>query len=553
MIRSRPLVGLLLAAAIAALLLYPSLSPGRLLGHENLDNWSHAWGMRWFSMSLLRGELPWEITGAAFPMRRVLWYADPLGALLTLPLQFISAAWAYNGLQILQVTSAGLAGWLMGRAFGGRGLVAAAAMGTMPILQSEIWNGVVEACWVAPVGISGWLAARRSPWTGVAVGISAIATPYLGLGSALFAGTVLLAGGTRIGRAQAGRPLPRLSRRLRDVLLCAAVSLVLAIPQYMLMKASFQALQSFVHRPLFTSFDSPNLTVNAVDPRAYLHWGDFWSHHPADSPLSPPWRHTPYLGWCVTVLALLGARRERLAWVLAPAAVMLTLSLGFFVWWEGGWLPTPDGGRYALPLYWICDTLQISLSHHMRFAATVSVMLAALADRAAGRLAPALAALIVFENLAVGPICWPRATSPADPPAAHLALPADGKAIIDLPADAGPSNRTNRYLYWQAVHDHPVPWVNKVGSMGTASMNPALRRLVLLSALRPPAQGAGVPREDADLQAAARRLAEQGFGYVVLHPELMANARKDEAHRRLLSELFGVPEQIEDRVVWRIR
>ena len=123
--------GALLAIGLALLVVGPALRPDVLLGHENLDNWSHAWGMHWFASSLASGNLPWEVTGAAYPSSRVLWYVDPMGALLASPLQLISPAAAYNGLAFFQIAVAAFwpgarTNFLTARKLSGAGMIHAA-------------------------------------------------------------------------------------------------------------------------------------------------------------------------------------------------------------------------------------------------------------------------------------------------------------------------------------------------------------------------------------------------------------------------------------------
>lgn len=542
--------GIALGLVLAVILLYPGLVPGNLLGSPSLDNWSHAWGMHWWVDSWTHGRVPWTVTGAAFPELREHWYVDPIGATLTAPLQLISPGAAYNGLQLLQVALAGLCGWGFGRALGGRGWVAGTATALMPILQTEVHNGVVEAMWVAPVALSGWLAARRSRWTGVAVGLSVVCTPYHGVGSGLLAVTLLLAGGTEVGRRDAGKPVPSWGGRLADVALCVGVAGLVGLPHYRMLSSSFTTIHPFVNHPLQSNFDSPGMAINATDPRAFWMPGDWWSMPPSDGVLDAPWKHTPYLGWVLSAAALWGLRvRERVLWI--PAAALLIATLGFFVWWDQAWLTTPAGGRYSLPLYWLNQVTDVALMHHMRFVAAGVVILAALADRAVARWGPAIAPLVGVEYLLVAPGAWPVPVSPARLPAVHAALPDDGLAVIDLPADSGNANRTNRYLYWQAVHDRPVPWVNKVGTMGTASMNDSLRKMVLVSKAGPaPLGGIGVPAADADFEAATAELRDVGFGYVILHPELCAQPKDVAAHERVLTELLGPPTVVGGQSVW---
>jgi hypothetical protein len=297
------------------------------------------------------------------------------------------------------------------------------------------------------------------------------------------------------------------------------------------------------------------LYANAVDPRAFVAPGDFWSVPSDDGPLSAVWRRTPYLGLGVLSLAAVGLlRAPRLCPVAGAGVLLVVAALGHFLFLDGSWVKTAANGTYKLPLGLVTEALHLTLEHPMRFAGAASVALAGLADRGAGRLGLWLAPLLVAEHLFVAPAAWPLATSPAGLPAVHQELPDDGRAVLDLPADLGFGMRTDRYLYWNALHGRPVPWNNRVGSTGTASMNPALRTLVLLSKRDPVVPGSpGVPSAHADLEAALADLVDAGLGWIVLHPKLCRDPSLEVRHKARITQLVGSPPQTTGGAwVWRV-
>lgn len=515
--------GALLAVGLALLVVWPALRPDVLLGHENLDNWSHAWGMHWFASSLASGTLPWEVTGAAYPSSRVLWYVDPMGALLASPLQLISPAAAYNGLAFLQIAVAAFCGWGFGRALGGQGWVAAVGVATMPLLQTELHNGVVEAAWVGLIAGAGWLAARGSRWTGVVVGLVGIASPYHGLGAGVLAGVLLLSGEGSW------------KRRLGLTALAAGVSIAVALPHMWMLAEGFRSTEPFVLRPLWNGLNDPSMRVNATDWVAFLRPGDFWSLAPSDAAGAVPWKHTPYLGWVLLVGAVVGWRRGH-RWLIAPFLFSVIISLGYFLWHDEDWVRTADGGRYMLPLGVVSQWFQVELTHHMRFAGLACVVLAGVADRGVGRFGWMVAIAVGAENLLVAPNCWPPPISSADVPAVYAET---SGAVIDLPAARGESNATNRYLYYQAVHGRPVPWNNKVGMTGY--MNPTLKDWVELSKVGQTARAEGLDGLVAD-----------GFTTVVLHPELVERPDLLTRHRKVLDAQLGQPIERYGRLVYAL-
>ncbi len=521
---------------MSALVVGPALGSGRLVGHGNLDQWAHGWGMHWFASELVSGELPWTVHGAAWPSTRVLWYVDPMGALLAAPLQLMGPIAAYNGLQLFQVAVAAFSGWAFGRALGGRGWVSGVAVATMPLLQTELWNGVVEASWVGLIAGAAALAARGSRWTGVVVGLVGVASPYHGLGAAVLAGSLLLLGGPD---SQGGR-----RARLLACLLAAFLSLALTLPHAAMLAKGFSSTEPFVLRPMWSGLNEPSLRLNATDWVAFLRPGEFWSLTPSDAPTAVPWKHTPYLGWLLLGGATVAWVRSRsLRWLILPFAFSVVISLGFFLWHDQDFVTNAEGLRYKLPLAYVSEWLQVELTHHMRFAGMACVVLAGLADRAAARWGPLVAVGVCLENLVVAPNCWPPPSSDATLPAVLASLPDDGLAVVDLPAQLGEGNATNRYLFWQAMHGHPVPWNNKVGMTGF--QNAALTSWIRMS------RDQGVRSRD-DLQGGIEELREAGFGYVVLHPEWAEGPEVVERHRQALDQFLGTPDEIEGDFLYRL-
>jgi len=539
--------GLLLGLVVALVVLWPVYLWPRhfMVGHEGLDVWSHAWGMSWFVRSFVEGRLPWTVVGAAFPEERVLWYIDPIGALLTAPLQLFGPAVAYNGLCFLIVALAGTAGWWFGRQVGGRGWVAGVAIASTPFLQGELWNGVTEAAWLAPIALAGGLAATRSRWTGVGIGLAGIATPYHGVSAAFLAGMLLMMGGAR-GEGS-------LRERLVDLGRAAGISALLALPHYVGIVSSMATSKPFVQKALDDIYNLPVLSSNATDPKALIWPGDFWSRRSDPGVWSAAWRRTPYLGLGLLALAPLAfVRSRRLVGLLLPAGLLAVFCLGPFLWQNEAFVRTADGGFYKLPFAWVLEATRTALHHHMRFAAGAVVILAALADRGVGRAGLLLAPLILVEQLVYAPNSWPIYSSPALLPSVYAQLPDDGKAIIDLPGESGVAARASRYLYWQAIHGHPIPYVNHVNANGTASQNPALRTMALLSRREVGTPGSpGVPAADADIPAALAELVDEGFGYVILHTHLLRE-NDLERHMDTLVPLLGPPTVVEGGYLWRL-
>lgn len=542
---------LLIGLLGAALVLGPTLGPGRLVGDEGLDVWAHAWGLGWVARALGAGRLPWEAEGLAWPDGGVLWTIDPLGALVALPWTWLGgAALGYNSLLFFQVALAGAAGAAYGRALGGRGWIAGLGLATTPFLVGELHNGVSEACWLGLVPAAGAAAVRRSAWAGLWVGLAWVATPYHGVSASLLAGVHLLLGPA--APATGGE-------RARALARAALIAALVAAPFLYGLMSSLDDPRALTRKPGATD-NWPVFRINAVDPVAFVRPGDTWSVS-LEGPLEAPFRRTPYLGLALLLLAALSlARDRRRSSLLLPFGLCAVLALGPYLWRGDDWYRTAEGKLVVLPFRALLGLTGVSMDHPLRLVGGAITALAGLADAAlaargarARWLGPALGLLVAAEHLFVAPSPWPLASAPAGLPTVYTALPDDGRAVIDLPADRGDSMATNRYLYWQGQHGRPIPYAVKVGSQGFPSLNPALRAWTAAGRLEPVPEGApGAPEPGADLGEPVSELAAQGFGWVVLHPDLLAREDLRHAHRAVLDPWLGPPREIEGCLVWEI-
>ncbi len=550
------LVGGCLALGIALLVLYPGwLTPSsRLIGDEGLDVWSHAWGIRWIFSSLMNGELPWQVDGLTWPRGGTLWYIDPLGALASLPGQLVSGPiLGHNSILFLQVMLAAAAGFGFARALGGRGIVAAIMLGTAPTFLAEIHNGTVEACWIGLVPLAGWAAVRERWWAGAMVGLAGLATPYHGIAAAAVLATVVLF------RPHQESDIPW-RERLIQLAKAAALALLIAGPGFLALKASLDDPMGIAKKSTLV-LNYPVFRINAVDPIALFQIGDFWTVH-LDGPGTTPFRRTPYLGWAGLLLtASLFFRNPRSRWWLLPIGATVALALGPFLWHDGDFVRTGSGNLIALPFRALLG-LGVVMDHPLRFISGAITVLAVLADvgcrglegRFPGRgilLTGLVGAVVAVEQLAVAPNVWPIHTANGDVPAVYTELVGPG-AIIDLPAARGQSIATNRYLYWQGMHEHPIPYSHKVGP-DLPTMNPALRTWADLSRDMPrTANDPGRLSGTQNLDVAVSQLSQSGFKWVVLHPELLLDDETARKHRTELEAQLGAPQEIEGRLVWTL-
>ena len=529
---------ILYSLLLAAVVVVPSCQDQHLIGHPNLDVWSHAWGMDWFASQIRSGRFPWYIEGAAWPTHRILWYIDPIGATLLTPFSwFLGPVLSYNILIATQVSMLGMSIWLLARKLGSSGWLAMSIVCSSPFLLGEYWNGVIEAGWVALIPFSGYLALQSSRWTGIVLGLAALATPYHGVGAALLVTTFILSDSTQ-----------NVGIRVRRLICTAIISILVALPHLLLIRASIHSPLSFVNRSVFEGYNPAVLMSNAVDPLALLTPGDFWSQNVNDTRMGVPWHKTPYLGWVGIIgsmLLLLFRRPGKILWL--PALVGLTLTLGIFLWHDGGWVQAPNGGFYKLPLGYIAQWAPLPIDHPMRFVGVVVCCLALMSDRLLGRWSWIFCGLALVENLHWAPSSWPLPTADTTLPNVYESIPKDNTAILDLPSDLGAGNQTNRYLFWQRLHGHPVPWGNKVSAIGVASKNPAVIQWASLSR----DVSGYIEGLDPDAIITKDTLQEENYGRIVLHLSLLKNTQELKKYD-VISTIYGIPQKYKEQWIWTI-
>jgi len=553
-----PLRGGALGIAVALVVLFPGWTTGstRLIGDEGVDVWSHAFGIRWFFDALADGRLPWAVDGLAWPRGGILWYIDPVGALVALPAQLLAGPIvAHNWILFVQVVIATWAGWAFGRALGGRGWLAGVALGTAPTFLGEIHNGTIEACWFGLVPLAAWAAIRWRWWSGALVGLAALATAYHGISAAILVGTILLLA------PHSDDKRPPWSTRFKRLGLTAVLTLAIALPAFLALKYAMADPLSLTKKSMFL-LNYPTFRINAVDPIALVHMGDFWTVE-AEGVGVIPFRRTPYLGLLLIALSLVSLWRRRRRWLwLVPVGVTVVLALGPFLWHDGDFYRTADGQLLALPFKWALTTLGVAMDHPLRFIGCAITVLAGLADRGLRDLekaVPAPSACIVVggmilvgaEHLTLAPNVWPIHTSDGAVPKVYSTL-TDTGAVLDLPAARGESLATNRYLYWHAHHQHPIPYANKIGP-NLPNTNPLLRQWTDISRTRP--RSPDDPNQidpRADVNRSLQDLADTGFRWVVLHPDLILHPSQLRSHREALENVLGPPTEIDGDLLWEI-
>jgi hypothetical protein len=519
----------------------------RLVGHEDVEVWNHAWGAWWFWDSLSHGRLPWSTQLLYAPDGGTLFYIDPIGASLSAPLvPLVGLVGAWNALVFGYVALASVGAGALARAVGATGSasrVASAAVACSPYLVSEVHNGVSEAMGV------GWallaLAAafravdehrpRRWVLLGLAMGLCLVGTHYYGLSAAL-----------------AMCPLAaRHWRRLPWFALAAGLAALLWAPVASLVHASVTDPASLVFRGTDTGAGDL-FAHNAVDPRTLLWPGSFQSVDLVAQ--GEAFRHSSYLGFVVLGLALW----SRHGLVLAAAAVPAIMSLGPWVWWGDHWVRTADGGRIQLPFRLLMELLpSAAVTHPQRLAATALGLLAAAAAVAASRLPPravwGIAPLVALEGLLVGPAPWPIARAPELDLTAHAALEGPG-IVLDLPAEVGNTMATSRYFAYQAASGLPVPWRPDARAGTSALVASPVYQLLAVPSMHTREHA----RSFKDMTSRLLRidvadLPLRDVRWIVLHREMERGTEGTELVEERLRSWYGDPGERGAHLVWDLK
>lgn len=530
----------------------------RFLGAERSDLWFHVWGYWWMKESLLtHHRFPVHTDHVNFPHGGVLFNIDPLGSLLSVPLQVLfGLTAAYNLVALGSMVFAAVAAYYLVRyllrGVGGVGLVCLPALlagvifGFSPHLLGEMENGITETFHVGWCALYALLLLRtfdqRRLVAGLAMGlclfVTFFANTYYGIFCALLSLLVLASYLVVDRRAVLSRCF---ALALAAGVLCFAA---LAVPYYAAFSAAHDSPDSLVHRnPEPRELDhlvrnKAFITDAASLFRPQVHDADH-SRREGDH-----FTNINYLGYLTLALALLGAAlartgRRRHMWT-AAFVVFAVLSLGP-VPMVGGEILGASGETYVtLPFYWIFSQVPYLclVSHPYRVTVMTMLALAVLAGLGTDRLlrwlpgrplrigvAALLAAGVLAETILVSPVVQPMSQKDATVPRFYreLGQAAGRGALINVPMAFCGTNQRRIYYYFQTAHRRRLPFVIEktitpyIRNNGFTAQIYYLEWLADKHTMRPYYGYKATPADLATRAAAGLRdLKKRGFQYVVL-------------------------------------
>lgn len=509
-------------------------------GSAHTDLWDSLWSLWFAADSALHGQIPYRTTLLEHPGGGTLVVADPLGALLILPLlPLLGLAASYTLLVLGQLTFAGVAAHRLAEAVletlapqsRGAPWVAGVGYASAPVLLSGIHNGNSESFsggWAALAALCCWRAAvegglRRVIWAGISLLLAALGSWYGGVVAFLFAGALLVL------------PPPQARGGWRARLAALALGLALVAPLAWGFQHAATSRDNLVGIKDARETATVRRTTGPADPLAYVIPGDYRSPDFREiSRYGEDFVHCPYLGWALMGAAGLAlARRRRGLGALAAAGLGGgLLSLGPVLARKGMALIFLDDRVLPLP-YLLVERLPgfSSLSLVWRLAQAPALAVAVLASVALAGRSPRSVALfcaaVLVEVRLLSPVAHlPDLAEVGLSPAIEALRTAPAGAVMNFPVVGG-----RGYLYEQTHHRHPLAGTLNFPNNGAA-------RRVWQALLDGAAQGGAL-----NLGPVVKQAQKQGIRYIVVHEDPSARPdMHDVAVRALAAALTPMAE-----------
>lgn len=552
---------LALFAAIAVALLWPAIARlGQVVpGAPTSDTYDHLWGYWWTFQELASGQLPVRTEISHWPDGGLLWFVDPLGALISLPFQAVLGAAAGYTLALTVQVWGGMAA-AYAAAWGevrerDPAVLAGVIFGASPYVLSLLHSGTVEYLALAPIPLA-WIAMRRALAEGGRrpAALAAGAWAWATFGNFYYGAFLGLLLGVAVVGEHARGWRPTLERAAWVVGLWAAMCApFLAVAAWTL--TSPDAVVDSASAPGWSYHSLP-----ATDLLTFLHPGDYYFPDGRDTG-NLGIIHVNYVGWIAAALAIVGAYRVRS--LRLPLLLVAIVAMGPTLAWHQE--PVRIGPmNVPLPaalLYFPGSPFRF-VHHPFRLVVLLGWLMGlAAAHATAGRprLALGLAVGVLVEALFASPAVFPIPTAPATAPPLYATLRDDEtvRGIFDFPPNHHVANR--RYEMLQTVHGKKVPYGVNIFLPDAFAENHFVR--TLMQCLRRPSL-ATISREGGKpLQAFLAKpvptkvelgrqdLVAAGYDVVVLHREDLA----DTEAKCVAKAIGGEAERVEGELeVWRL-
>lgn len=520
-------------------------------GHPMSDVADHLQGSWWFTQELLAGRLPLETRVTHMPPGGALWYVDPIGALLTLPLLGLGPLAAFSLAVMMQVWGGLFAAFLLARDEGADragAVVGALVYGASAYVVSLLYIGTTEYLNLAALPLF-WMGARRSlraertPWG--TVGLTALMGAWAAIGASYHGAFVVLLLGILLVTGEG-----RLAARLLRLGSIGVGLVVLAAPVLGLAWSTLHAPDAVIRADTAPGWSFARLP--ALDLLTLIRPGDYYFPD-----LRPQGNlgiiHVNYLGLLALGAAGLTLWRTRARRPALALGLAILIAAGP-VLCVAGVLPMVAGRTVPLPAAILYLVPPFSMIHHpYRLVVLPLVLMVPLVARAVtGWRAALLGAGMLAEILLLSPAVFPIPTMTVSLTPTWEAVPEGG--VWELPPEAKLGNRA--YIARQVLHERVIPYgVNQLlppawrdnhfvrGVMGCLQMQ---RRGVSRDG-GPPAPR-WPPADPAQVAVDRQVWLDSGYSTILLHlPDVTGT------ERRCLEAQLGPGVVVGEEEVWVVR
>ena len=531
------------------------LSPGEGLV-RSVFGASHLFTLEWARAQLVAApfEVPIWCNDLGYPGGGLAvligWPSVLLGLVLRLVFSPLST---YNLIQIFQLVFACWVTYRLARAHDAShpsACLGALVFGLSPLAHSmfligevpNLWHGLLPAAMLAL-----WHAEARRSWAAVGWGsftliLANLATPYLGIFSALLLAPYAL---VRLGTSK-----DRWGTFARYALMAgiAAIAMLPVLNYFAMLDQVAQ--QWLLKRPASQGISHAlgEFDLHFATVRALL--------EPGEVVLPEGFRRSlqiKYLGLASLLLAGIAAsRREKGAggwWLGALWGVSLSMGPLLHLDMQG---PLTVGGLvFSLPMNWLGEALPFFEHVNVPYRAGIISALCLAMGIATGLrqltarwVIPVGTVLLLADAILLSPVPWPAPVAPLHtaPFYEEIGKETEDYAILPFPFECRPEENIGRYVEYQAlvtIHNKRTPWIDSfradrvVATMGMAQPldQPLVQGLCSL-------QDLDAPQPDPPDTA---WFASLGFRWLVLHTEYLQGVTP--AYRAWLDPVLGQPRE----------
>ena len=563
------------------------------LGDPYSDMWKHLWGLWWFRDAIVHHHaIPLFTTGINYPQGGYLYFADPLTALVSIPLQpLLGLVATYNVLMMAQVLGGCLGAYLLARELGlerTAAFLSGVVFGLSPyVLSYSVASGVTETVNLAwpPLYL---LYLRRSLLgdglgaqvrAGVALFLTAFSCWYYSEFMLLMTAFCVLFGE---GSAPLGsgrkRAMADLVARGRRVIPILVVGFCLILPFAAAFAQTLKNPYNLVTPDKHGLPNAPPVERNAGTTGDYLGENQLNFTGLVDFVLPGKENATTtlsmdrltrsyYLGWLAGALVLVGLgltprpwSRTIHFWLWGTAAFAL-LSLGPVIHLRSSSLDGTSLGTswpywimfYGFPLFkQVGQPFRLMLLVYLGFGLLVGFGLQQVLTRFP-RLRPVAWLItmgVLAETLYASPALYPMPMSPARIPPVYrtIAETAGDDAVWDVPEERpGSLLQPSEYYWYQTFHGHPIPYRT------SGQVSPQIRNNPVHAMLVQMLYG-GVSAEEASalIRTGLDELREMKIRWFVIHRKIIGPRRAHDL-RTYMSAALGAPfYEDEDVIAFRL-